>query len=539
VLLVADVPANRPAHARRLNIEIFVVLGFSRLRAVRTKAQTRTFRRKKAMRTFRSLGVACFLFLSFAYSSRATTRYVDVSNAVPVAPYTNWGKASTNIQMAIDVAASGDEILVAPGTYLSTGSAVLIPANMTVTLRSTHSRAAIIDAQGLSQGLIVYGTNSLVEGFTIRNGVMEGNYGGGVVITTSGTVRDCLVVSNRTTAGAGGIWIYGPAIVENCTIQGNRAFGSGGGAVFYSNSRGLMKNCMISDNLSSNYGGGVWISQGGTVSNCWISGNRSILDDGGGVYMTCEGTTNAGVLVNSVIANNAAAKYGGGVYSIGPVGTLHPIVNCTIVSNSASQDGGGVYAMTTRFINDIIYFNSAPTNANLNAHDSILSCIVSNCCTTSTNYPWPCITNAPTFVNAAAGDFRLATASFGIDAGTTNGAPRSDIEGKSRPRIGLPGLGITNCDMGAYEYDFHFNDISFTSTTTVQFRWDVQDRGIYRLDAETNGTVSPPWIANIAGYTNPGMAAGQFMVHTQTVVISNPVPARANFRLRISHTLGR
>ena len=86
------------------------------------------------------------------------------------------------------------------------------------------------------------------------------------------------------------------------------------------------------------------------------------------------------------------------------------------------------------FINDIIYFNSAPTNANL-MRQTERSSIVSNCCTT-TNYGWPSITNAPAFVDAAAGDFRLATASFCIDAGTTNGAPRTDIEGNPRPRDG-------------------------------------------------------------------------------------------------------
>ena len=64
------------------------------------------------MRVYSSVGVAGFLFLSFACSSFAVTRYVNVSNATPAAPFTNWGMASTAIQPAIDEAVSGDEILV-------------------------------------------------------------------------------------------------------------------------------------------------------------------------------------------------------------------------------------------------------------------------------------------------------------------------------------------------------------------------------------------------------------------------------------------
>ena len=492
------------------------------------------------MKIRRLVGVFWAWGLLSLSSSPAATRYVNVSNAAPAAPYTNWSMAAIAIQPAIDAAASGDEILVAPGTYYLSGSEVYIPLEKALTLRSTQSRGAIIDAQNASRGLRIDGTNSLIEGFTVRSGKPETlGYGGGILIVRAATVRDCLVWGNWAAAGAG-ITVASEAtnsLVEDCTIEGNTATnGSGGGVVLYQNSRGRINRCVIRDN-NADSGAGVWISEGGSVSNCRIIGNWATREHGGGVYMHASGSTNPATLVNSVIFSNEAAQYGGGVYCAGPPASFSPIVNCTIVSNEAGQDGGGAYAYWTRFVNDILYFNEAPTNANLKNGD--LGCVISNCCTT-TNYFWPNITNAPAFVNAGAEDFRLATASFCIDAGTTNGAPLTDIDGNPRPRIGMPRVELPDplppqCDMGAYEYGFHFNDVRFIGPNTVQLRWDVQNLGIYKLDVETNGTLSAPWITNVVVFTNAGLMPGQFLVHTQTVVIADPpIPAKSNFRLRIS-----
>lgn len=483
--------------------------------------------------------VGMVLFLGGVSVSTAATRYVNVSNATPAAPFTNWSMAATAIQPAIDASASGDEILVAPGTYLLTGSEVNIPPGKALTLRSTQSRAAIIDAQSLSPGVDIVGPGSLFEGFTVRNG-RNSSRGGGIVVSRVCMVRDCWVTSNRA-FGGGGFLVAGEATnarIENCTISDNAVDENGGGVALYNNSQGCLDRCVIQNNIASNGGGGVWIQHSGTISNCWIAGNR-VTDTngwGGGVLMDSGGQTGTGRLVNAVISGNWAGGVGGGIYSAGPLGAVQPVVNCTIVSNAAGRDGGGAFAYTTRFINDIIYFNTAPTNANLNAHDSTLSCIISNCCTTS-NYFWPNITDAPSFVDAGAGDFRLATASFCIDAGTTNGAPRTDIEGNPRPRRGVPGMGNTNCDMGAYEYGFHFNSIEAVSSNAVRLRWDVQDVGRYRLDIATNAAADPahPAWNVVMGYTQATiLGLGQFAVYETTV--TNPIPpmpGRGMFRLRI------
>ena len=481
------------------------------------------------MRAFRNVGVAGFLFLSFACSSSAATRYVNVSNATPAAPHASWGSAATDIQSAINEAASGDEILVAPGVYRIT-EFIEIPSSKTLTLRSTLSREAVIDAQGLCPAMSIYGADSVVEGFTIRNG-FSADYAGGITVGPACTVRDCLVTSNRAYSG-GGVYFYGSGVVEGCTIQSNVAADWAGGVLFYNHSSGRVVRCVIRDNLSSNYAGGVGWQYGGTVSNCWILGNRAILGNGGGGHMD-----QGGELVNSVVAGNSSGDRGGGIWTSGTDTDFSTVVNCTIVSNSAANYGGGVFAAyNAKLLNSIIYHNTAPTNDNFYNHN--LYSTVSNCCLTP-DHGWPNITNAPAFVDAGAGDFRLATASFCIDAGTANGAPGNDIAGNLRPRVGKPG-GLPRTDIGAYEYGFHFNDIRFTSPNTLELRWDVQDLGRYRLDAETTGLVQPFWIEDIDVFTSPMMAPGQFAVHTQTVALPPPVPANADFRLRIERsTVGK
>src|ERR1700677_3717069 len=66
----------------------------------------------------------CFLPMVFilAFSTMnisATVHYVDVNGANPLAPYTSWATASTNIQYAINEADGGDTVLVTNGIYQS------------------------------------------------------------------------------------------------------------------------------------------------------------------------------------------------------------------------------------------------------------------------------------------------------------------------------------------------------------------------------------------------------------------------------------
>jgi hypothetical protein len=71
------------------------------------------------------LDVSLILFLFLAPAGVfATVRYVDGSSVSPTLPYTNWATAATIIQLAVDAAVAGDEIVVTNGVYATGGRAV-------------------------------------------------------------------------------------------------------------------------------------------------------------------------------------------------------------------------------------------------------------------------------------------------------------------------------------------------------------------------------------------------------------------------------
>ena len=384
------------------------------------------------MRLRNGAGLACVLGFVFVGSAFGVTRYVNSWCPNPSAPYVTWVTAATNIQQAIDVANDGDEILVAPGEYRIRVD-VLIPSSKRLTLHGTVGRDAIIDAQRLCRGMTIEGTNSLVEGFTIRNG-LNYTFGGGIYLSNASTVRDCLVTGNESWEG-GGIYVKDAfCLVENSTIQSNLAHDLGGGVCL---TTGTVNNCEIRGNVASNYGGGVYFDGAGTVSNSWISDNRAVRYDGGGADME-----QGGRLINSVVVGNGANRDGGGIF-----GWRGFVAHCTVSSNTAAEKGGGMHGSESTVWNSILYYNSAPTNPN----SSGSSIAYSYCCATE-NLGGANFTNAPRFVKRSVRDFRLASGSPCIDAGATNPAVNIDYLGYFRPLSGIPGS-PARYDVGAYEYE--------------------------------------------------------------------------------------
>ena len=207
------------------------------------------------------------LFLMFFASQKILSAPHFVSRTGGhIPPFTSWDNAATNIQAAIDVALTNDTVLVTNGIYnisetitpgLSCSNRVVIINNIHVKSVNSPEETIILgkgpDGSSAIRGVFI--SAGVLEGFTISNGHTG----------ISGSFSD---------RAGGGVNMYiGDGIITNCIISGNIA-SAGGGGVY----KGIVNNCTIIGN-SADEGGGICES---IVNNCTISGN-SVDEDGGGI----------------------------------------------------------------------------------------------------------------------------------------------------------------------------------------------------------------------------------------------------------------
>lgn len=286
------------------------------------------------------------------------------------------------IQTGIDAAGDGCTVLVADGTYTGAGNRDIDFNGKSITVRSENGpENCIIDCQGTSsdnhRGFYFNSaedSNSIVDGFTIKNGYAEvsggGIYcdgssptitncvislntadlqGGGICyVDSSVSISNCIIEENKSPAIAGVNGIGGgitclrsSGIITNCTITNNSAR-SGGGICFKENSTSIsITNCTILNNVATHlHGGGIYCwDSNAIISNCAIVGNTAIYQGGGvGLY-----ESSAAEIINCTISENTTDYYGGGIHcSYSP---FVAITNCTIAGNTANRYGGGIELM--------------------------------------------------------------------------------------------------------------------------------------------------------------------------------------------------
>jgi len=141
----------------------------------------------------------------------------------------------STIQRGINASNTSDIVLVADGIYFGNGNRDISFYGKAITVQSENGpENCIVDCEGMGRGFIFTSSenlNSILSGFTIINGFSSGG-GGGIYVTSSPMIENCIIRKNTATDSGGGILFEGentdPSI-SNCVILDNTATIDGGG----------------------------------------------------------------------------------------------------------------------------------------------------------------------------------------------------------------------------------------------------------------------------------------------------------------------
>lgn len=306
-----------------------------------------------------------------------------------------------SIQSAIEAASSGDQIIVAAGTYYENIDFL----GKAVTVRSTDPNdpniiaATVIDGSRPrdpnSNTLVTFksgeGPASILRGFTLQNGTgswllvawkyktQYWNRVGGAILCTNmsaPTIIGNRFISNR--AGEGGaIYIYGNPVnpnnptdppvhvaplIQNNHFESNSAIiehgfpppniahpayahGDGGALVAFQGADPLIIGNTFLRNHADAYGGAIHIRQWshGILSDNLIADNDSIL--GAGVHLTYWSSP---IIQRNTVRNNIAGNMGGG--GIYVYYESAPVIEQNLIYRNTSTNGAGIG----------VYYGSSP-----------------------------------------------------------------------------------------------------------------------------------------------------------------------------------
>lgn len=269
------------------------------------------------------------------------TMYVSGSGA-SVYPYGTWGNAATNLRTAFSELVQMMNLGVSYGYLWITNGTYGINAELTITnpiaVYGVNGMALTTvrrDGTGGAHGVFTLNhSNAVINGLTIRDGYEANDYAGSQyqgagVSLYAGKLLNCLVTANRVDAGGdtantggGGVYVANGGLVSNCIIRGNSLYGGylrdgrGGGLKM---SGGVVMDTGISNNWCYGgqpswggyaYGGGAFLTDG-TLRRCIIQSNR------------CESTA-------------YGYEQGGGVYMTGGL-----LESCLVYTNVTGGSGTG------------------------------------------------------------------------------------------------------------------------------------------------------------------------------------------------------
>ena len=235
------------------------------------------------------------------------------------------------IQEAIDAAVTGDEIVVAAGTY--TENLVIQRKAISLSGESGAEATTIVAADDQAPVLFVFATDG--EGLvSMDNLTLTGGRGGIECAFADALIEHCDVLENMN--GPGIDVFFSNVTVSGCSIAINGGSNIPGGGVTSSLSMLELRDTSLTENRGST-GGAVFLQE--TVAeflDCTFENNEA--EDGGGVFVALAEV----VMSNTSFHKNVSLNDGGAMAVGDELGTVVELDQCTVQSNSA-RDGGGFW----------------------------------------------------------------------------------------------------------------------------------------------------------------------------------------------------
>lgn len=405
---------------------------------------------------------------------------------------TSWLSAFTRLDTALAVAAPGDEIWIAAGTYFPGGGVsdtlafrlppgvkiyggfagnesqliqrnfvlnqTILSGDIGLTGDTADNSLHIIVADNLGQetlldGLIITGGNaskSITHNFGSRGAAIS-------AINSLLKIQFCKFTGNIANAGGAVYQAGGELLLQYCTFSNNAAKITGGGAIcLNNNARFIMSDCSFFYNESLNSGGVMYVNGKAWVemNRCDFSANRAVGD---GSVLSSNSSDAQITFLNSLLVGNISSNGSVCAQANGFTNSLYQlyIINCTWSGNGSlsqnvlksilTQQNG-----TLSVFNSIIYKNKSAVF--FPAFADIRYCL--------TDIPFPAgihiIQGNPVFKNpniapgqfmAVNYDYSLKIYSPALNAGNDSLYTHSDtLDYHQLDRIKM------NIDLGAMEY---------------------------------------------------------------------------------------
>jgi CSLREA domain-containing protein len=188
--------------------------------------------------------------------------------------------------------------------------------------------------------------SSSTFGFADGGGGLFSNIVGGTTGTV--TISNSTIQNNTAQDTGGGIWVGStvPLSISNTHVLNNQAVGSGaqqGGGILVFGPSGASQSAIHASTISGNkagaQGGGIYTTEGLLIDQGTVISNNLSTGDGGGLWsnVTNETTT----VSKSTIASNSASGFGGGVeVDSNTIGNNFSMSFTRIAGNAAATGSG-------------------------------------------------------------------------------------------------------------------------------------------------------------------------------------------------------